>query len=95
MSSSGTPRRTRLRKDEKEKPVTASTSPSASMGSRVGKPTGSTVIASMSRSLAVAKAGNCAQAPSGGGAPSTLPSRSFGFSMPSDLRPTTAKGGLS
>ena len=44
---------------------------------------------------ASAKAGNWAQAPSGGGAPSTLPSRSPGASTPSDLRPTMAKGGLS
>ena len=95
MSSSGTPRRTRFRNEENEKPVTAATSPSASIGSRVGKPTGSTVMLSTSRPVSAAKIGNCAQAPSGGGAPSVFPSRSFGDSTPRLLRPTIAKGGLS
>ena len=43
ISFSGTPSRIKLRNDEKEKPVTGSTLPSASIGSRVGKPTGSTL----------------------------------------------------
>ena len=93
-SSNGMPSRFRFNVDEKEKPVTAATFPSANIGSRVGKPTGSTVIASISRPFSAAKIGNCAQAPSGGGAPSTLPSRSFGVSMPSDLRPDHRKGRL-
>ena len=45
--------------------------------------------------FAFAKEGNCAQAPSGGGAPSTEPSRSPGPLIPFDLRPMIAKGGLS
>ena len=57
---------------------------------------GSTVIAAMSSPFSAAKIGNCAQAPSGGGAPRILPSRLFGSSlMPSEARPITAKGGLS
>ena len=47
----------------------------------------------------VARSGNTGgmtwEAPSGGGAPRTLPSRSFGVLTPRDARPTTAKGGLS
>ena len=95
MSSAGTPSRLRFSVEENENPVTEATLPSASIGSRVGKPTGSTGIAAMSRPFAAAKIGNCAQAPSGGGAPRILPGRSAGPDTPSDLRPTTAKGGLS
>ena len=38
---------------------------------------------------------HCAKAPSGGGAPSTLPSRSFGLLMPVLARLAIAKAGLS
>ena len=58
--------------------MTASTSPAASIGSRVGKPTGSTVIRDMSSPAVSAKIGNCAQAPSGGGAPRVRVSRFLG-----------------
>ena len=95
MSFSGTPNLTRLRYEEKEKPVTESTLPSASMGSLVGKPTGSTLILLMSKPFAYANEGNWAHAPSGGGAPKTDPIKSDGLLIPRDFLPTTAKGGLS
>ncbi len=57
----------------------ASTLPSASMGSRTGKPIASIFTLEASILFSCTNAFHCAKAPSGGGAPSTLPSRSFGF----------------
>ena len=71
------------------------TFPSANIGSRVGKPTGSTLILFISKPLAFAKEGNCAHAPSGGGAPKTEPGKSAGDLIPRDFLPITANGGLS
>ena len=85
----------RFKNIEKENPVIASTFLSASIGSLVGKPTGSTFILSTFRLLAFAKGVNCAHAPSGGGAPRTDPSKSLGPLIPNDFLPITAKGGLS
>ena len=85
----------RFKNIEKENPVIASTLLSASIGSLVGKPTGSTFILSTFRLLAFAKGVNCAHAPSGGGAPSILPSRSFGEFTPRLFLPAIANGGLS
>jgi hypothetical protein len=81
---------------EKAKPNTASTSPEASIGSRTGKPMLSRVMSEVSMPATSTKAGHCAKAPSGGGAPSVLPSSEAGSSvMPSERRPTTEKTGLS
>ena len=49
----------------------------------------------MSKPLALAKEGNWAQAPSGGGAPKTDPIKSEGPLIPYDFLPITANGGLS
>ncbi|MNL77941.1 hypothetical protein D3C87_2042280 [compost metagenome] len=85
-----------MRITEKAKPQTPSTSPEASMGSRTGKPMDSSVMAEVSIPAASTNAGHWAKAPSGGGAPSFLPSSDFGSVVtPSDLRPTTAKVGRS
>ena len=73
----------------------ASTSPAASIGSRTGKPTFSIFTLAASMPFALAKIGHCAKAPSAAGAPSFLPSRSFGVAMPRLLRAMMAKGGLS
>ena len=72
----------RLKCIENEKPVMASTLPSASIGSRTGKPIASIFTLESSILFSFTKAFHCAKAPSGGGAPSTLPSRSFGLLMP-------------
>ena len=95
ISSSGTPNLTKFKNIENENPVIASTLLSANIGSRVGKPTGSTVILLTSRLFADANAGNWAHAPSGGGAPKIFPSKSFGELVPRLFLPAIANGGLS
>jgi hypothetical protein len=56
----------------------ASTLPCASIGSRTGKPMFAIFTLAASILFACTKIGHCAYAPSAAGAPSTLPSRSFG-----------------
>ena len=80
---------------EKEKPVMASTLPSASIGSRTGKPTLSILTLLSSMPFSFTNAFHWAKAPSAAGAPSTFPSRSFGFVMPVFVVVAMAKGGLS
>ena len=73
-----------------------STWPCASIGSRTGKPTLSIVTLDSSMPAAGTNAFHWANAPSGGGAPSFLPSTDLGSSVtPSDLRPMIEKGGRS
>ena len=71
----------------------ASTWPAASIGSRTWAPIFSIVTLDASMPLAFTKIGHCAKAPPPAGAPSFLPSRSFGMLMPRLLRPITANGG--
>ena len=94
MSFSGTPIDFRLMNDENEKPVMASTWPFCSIGSRTGKPTFSILTLEASMSFAWTKIFHCAKAPSAAGAPSVLPSRSFGLLTPRLLRPTIENAGL-
>jgi hypothetical protein len=77
----------------KEKPVTASTSPAASIGSRVGKPTGSMVIASTSSSFG----GEDRELRPGaiGRRRAQDAALQVGGSSTPRLRPTMAKAGLS
>src|SRR6266849_6495467 len=60
----------------------ASTLPSASIGSRTGKPIFSILTLDSSMPFSFTKAFHCANAPSAAGAPSTRPSRSLGLAMP-------------
>ena len=95
MSAGGILFCTRLKNEENEKPVIASTLPCASIGSRTGKPTFSIFTFEPSKPLTLVKARHWAKAPSGAGAPSVLPSRSLGELMPDFFRLTMAKGGRS
>src|SRR5215475_6960578 len=69
----------------------ASSWPAASIGSRIGIPTFSISTLDASMLLAWAKIFHCAKAPSAAGAPSFLPSRSFGIVTPRLLRVLIAK----
>src|SRR2546430_10040348 len=60
----------------------ASTLPSASIGSRTGKPTFSILTLDSSMPFSFTNAFHCAKAPSAAGAPSTRPSRAFRLAMP-------------
>src|SRR5882672_1903715 len=82
-------------KDENQKPVIASTLPWASIGSLTGKPTFSILTFEASILFACTKIGHCAHAPSAAGAPSTLPSRSFGALMPDFFSATIENAGAS
>ena len=73
----------------------ASTLPSASIGSRTGKPIFSIFTLEASMLFSFTNAFHCAKAPSGAGAPRTLPSRSFGLVMPVLVVVAMANGGLS
>ena len=73
----------------------ASTLPSASIGSRTGKPTFSIFTLDASMPFSFTNAFHCAKAPSAAGAPSTRPSRSFGFVMSVLAVVAIANGGLS